>query len=221
MSTDLADKRTSDEVDTWLTDREHFVPKNFRRFVNNSKERNVIIQTRRVERQREREDLRGGGLHGGQLQNEGDSYTDRLEVVVRAIIRDENQIIAGRMGWFLIFQGFLFTALSLIMNKTLKRQKDTYEFVFILMISILGFLTSGSVLLAFGSSRAAKRKMHRIMELNGKALSPISGLEDNEDMNEGCQCLWVFFPNFFFPVVIGLTWLVLFIIFFTQSPQDL
>lgn len=64
--------------------------------------------------------------------------------VIRQMIKDENEIRNQRTNWFLVIQGFLIAGCcELYANKCLKE-----IFILLIMISIIGFITSCSFLYA-------------------------------------------------------------------------
>lgn len=81
--------------------------------------------------------------------------------VIRQMIKDENEIRNQRTNWFLVIQGFLIAGFcELYANKCLKE-----IFILLIMISIIGFITSCSFLYAAWRSEKAIKMLLAVWDI--------------------------------------------------------
>ena len=81
--------------------------------------------------------------------------------VIRQMIKDENEIRNQRTNWFLVIQGFLVAGCcELYANRSLDK-----IFIMLIMISIIGFITSCSFLYAAWRSEKAIKMLLAVWDI--------------------------------------------------------
>jgi hypothetical protein len=137
--------------------------------------------------------------------SENDMSMVEYAAVIREMIRNENELTNNRLTWLLVVQGFLFNAAASFWNE----QKA------LIIIAILGILTSVSVFYALLLSRRARKYLRSLWQKKlvsntelANQIPPVVG--DTPDTVQGSMLN----PWMFIPWIIIIAWALLIILSF-------
>jgi hypothetical protein len=126
--------------------------------------------------------------------------------IIREMIIHESNLINHRLTWVTTLQGFLFAALAF-------SWKDARTFVPALVV--VGFVSSFSVLLSLTwAHRAIEKLLADWRKATPSKEEPIYSGPDVIGYRSGSSRLPYFLPWFVLPIVLGLAWIYIGVIFY-------
>ncbi len=151
------------------------------------------------------------------IMSEIDEYTkaEKYASAIRAMIQHEDTLINHRLTWFLVFQGFLFTALGIVWQGVFSNgiKPDLFLIGITVMIAIVGSLSALATKQGVNSAVEAILKLHEKWDKYQKqeVIAPVIGLILETEGSEKLKSRkfltpWKFIPSmmFFWWIVVGL-----------------